>query len=54
MKKQLTKLTPGYKNLDDMTPFQGGPRFCEMKTVSKAHIRQADFYPYPGPLFTKR
>ena len=43
MQKQLTKLTPGYKNLDDMTPFQGGPRFCEMKTVSKAHIWQADW-----------
>ena len=28
-------------NLANMTPFQGGPRFCEMKIVNKAHIRQA-------------
>ena len=26
-----------------MTYFEGGPRFCEVKAVNKAHIRQADW-----------
>ena len=43
--KQLPKLTQDWlrPNLADMTHFQVGPRFCEMKTVNKAHIGQTDW-----------
>ena len=42
MQKHIPKCTADKdQNLADMTHFQVGLRFCEMKTVNKAHIRQA-------------